>query len=133
VARGELERVVGAVVEGPGAAHGEAHVGGVAEHAGDAVPGAHLHGLVHEPVRVPPVHVEGPAVQEQPRAAPLDEGRRGRGVGRAEGEGERVDVQLAEGEVHQRHATGHAEDVVQAQAAAERHCCVGGVVGRVAS
>jgi hypothetical protein len=34
-----------------------------------------------------------------------------------------VDVQLAEGEVDQRHAARHAEDVVQAQAAAERHCC----------
>lgn len=65
MARGDLEGVVGAVVERPGAAHGEAHLGVGAEHAGDAVPGPRLHGLVHEPVGVPPVHVEGPVSQEQ--------------------------------------------------------------------
>jgi len=45
-------------------------------------------------------------------------------------EGNVAEVHLAEGEVEQRHAGGHAEDVVQGQAAAHRHCCrrVGGVV-----
>ena len=144
VAGGDLEGVVGAVVERPGAADGEAHLGAGAEHAGDAVPGPRLHGLVHEPVGVPPVGVERPPVQEQLRAAPLHEGRRhggrraggggpraGDGGGGGHGrEGNVAEVHLAEGEVEQRHAGGHAEDVVQGQAAAHRHCCrrVGGVV-----
>jgi hypothetical protein len=105
VAGGDLEGVVGAVIERPGAAHGEAHLGAGAEHAGDAVPGPRLHGLVHEPVGVPPVHVEGSAGQEQLHAALLHEGRRhgSRAEGRRAGDGQGrerdvAEVHLAEGE-----------------------------------
>ena len=72
-ARRDLESVVATIIEGPGSANSEAHFGSSFEHCTDTVPAMIIDGVVHEPVRVPPVHIQRLTIQHELCPVPAHE------------------------------------------------------------
>ena len=72
-ARRDLESVVATIIESPGSTHSEAHFGSSLEHCTHTVPAMIIDGVVHEPVRVPPIHIQRLAIQHELRAVPTHE------------------------------------------------------------
>lgn len=68
--RRDLKGMVGAIIESPSPANSESHSSTFLKHRPHPVPAEILHGLIHQPIRVPTIHKKRLPFQIQLRPIP---------------------------------------------------------------
>ena len=70
-ARRDLESVVATVIKGPSSTNSETHFGSSFEHFTHKVSTVFIHSMVHEPIRVPPIHIQSLTVHHELSSVPF--------------------------------------------------------------